>query len=167
MVREIIEARPREPVTVEHMARYFPEDFELGADDLAPFTAEPKEVFIAPPPPSALGDYIRGEQEELRTSLKAEFDPNAAAPESSHAQGTCRAGTTHDLSAVFARLNPKNDKHWMLNGQPQLDFIRQLANAPTITAAEDCCNWLRRQKPPEPQKFTAKEINAGYSGRIK
>ena len=48
MVREIIEARPREPVTVEHMARYFPEDFELGADDLAPFTAEPKEVFIAP-----------------------------------------------------------------------------------------------------------------------
>lgn len=71
MVANVVRLHQREPLTVEALALYFPPDFDLGADDLAPFA--PIEV----PPPSAIGDYVKASKE---AAPDVEFDADPPAP---------------------------------------------------------------------------------------
>jgi hypothetical protein len=178
MVREVVAAHSQEPITIEHLTQYFPADFELGEDDLEPHMPEPaaQDEFIAPPPPSALGDYLTANKPKEPTGVVTapltDFEPDEPEAGVSNTdfavtlQDIEPAKPTRDLAAAFARLDPKNDKHWMPNGQPQLDMIRAFTGDRSITAAMIAASGFVRKKPAEPQKFTPEEVNAAVTRRI-
>ncbi len=169
MVREAIETHGG-PITIERLAPFLPIDFELGADDLAPHLPEQTD-FVAPPPPSALGDYLaankskaepEGSANQPRLADPTEFEPEAE-PDTASLMDIEPAKPTRDLSAALARLDHKNPKHWMADGRPQLDMIRAFLGDRSITSEMVAATGYVRKRAPEPKKFTDDEISAAVA----
>jgi hypothetical protein len=153
MVKNTIAQHKGEPMTVEHMSQYLPDDFLLGDDDLAPFQkSAPARVEGVKAPP------VTGEKQVIVPRAPNSGTQGEAVPASK-------------IRNALAQLDPANDDHWTADGLPSTSAVQKIANDPTIRLRDiqAAAPGLERPKPQDRDipKATAEAIEAATLRRIK